>query len=327
VVDNKIFVTVPKNIEDFRTSTMMMAILKIFELKEWIPALSTKELPSAVLETKEGSFFAGFVSGATRQKTGSLESGTSKYNRGIRAFQTYCVERKFGKTRHLRTGGLDSLNKRLSEMKGFTTTYWGLRSTITALFKSLPVREVSDLSSYVRSKEELLKTIKTRLACENGGCYRPEELRFLSAKYNSAKETLNAFLARIERPDEELAAHFDELYAPVKTSVDAADNEIKANLASRARILFPNDNKKKSQQWAKKTLSEKLLDLSEDKLKEFMPETLPGVMALPVPVEGESLDQRNQAIRSRSARNADNERAMEVVTSWFSNFDSSLEEA
>jgi len=210
-------------------------------------------------------------------------------------------------------------------MKGFTTTYWGLRSTITALFKSLPVIEVTDLSTYVRSKEELLKTVKTRLACENGGCYRPEELRFLSGRYNKAKATLNGFLARIERPDEELATHFDELYAPVKTIVDAADNEIKANLASRARILFPNDNKKKSQQWAKKTLAEKLSDLPEDKLKEFVPETLPGIMALPVAVEGNS-KQRSEAITRRYKPSADSESAQEVVTSWYSSFDSSLEE-
>jgi hypothetical protein len=322
---DRTMVTVPKNIEAFRTSTMMMSILKIFEIKNWIPALSTEELPVAVLETKEGAFFAGFVSGTLRPTTGALETGTSKYSRGLRAFQIYCVEQRYGRSRHLRTGGMDSLTKRLSEMRGFTSSYWGLRSTITSLFKSVPVNKVTDLHTYVRSKEELLKTVKTRLACENGGCYRPEELRFLAAKYNSAKEKLNSFLARIERPDEELAQHFDELYAPVKTVVEAADNEIKANLASRARILFPNDNKKKTQQWVKKTLAEKLSDLSEDKLQEFMPETLPGIMALPVEVAG-NVQQRQNAIRQRYARCADDERAQEVITSWFSNFDSSLEE-
>jgi hypothetical protein len=323
--NDKTFVTVPRNIEDYRTSTMMMAILKIFELKNWIPALSTKDLPVAVLETKEGSYFAGFVSAATRKETGRLEQGTSKYTRGIRAFQTYCVEQKYGKARHLKTGGLDSLNKRLSEMKGFTTQWWGLRSTITALFKSLKPIKVSDLETYVRSKEELLKTVKTRLACENGGCYRPEELRYLADRFKTVKGTLSVFLARIERPNEELAEHFDELYAPVKTLVDAADSEIKANLASRARILFPNDNKKKTQQWAKKTLAEKLLDLSEDKLAEFMPETLPGIQALPVSVEGNS-QQKSNAISRRYAPSADNESASEVITSWYSTYDSSLQD-
>jgi len=325
-VNNQTMVTVPKNIEDFRESTMMMSILKIFEIKGWIPSLSGKELPKSVIETKEGAFFAGFVSGAIRKNTGKLEQGTSKYSRGIRAFQTYCVERKYGKARHLRLGGLDSLNKRLSEMKGFTTQWWGLRSTITALFKSLEPVEVSDLETYVRSKEELLKTIKTRLACENGGCFRPEELRYLQERYIQAKETLNVFLARISRPDKELAEHFDELYAPVKTKVEAADNEIKANLASRARILFPNDNKKKSQQWAKKTLAEKLYDLSEDKLSEFMPETLPGIRALPVAIEGTPQEKQN-AIQRRYAPNRDDESAMEVIVSWYSGFDSSIEEA
>jgi hypothetical protein len=319
-------ITVPHNIEDFRESTMMMAILKINELKNCVPSLSSKELPKAVIETKEGAFFAGFVSAATRRNTGPLEQGSSKYARGIRAFQTYCVEQKYGKARHLRTGGLDSLNKRLSEMKGFTTQWWGLRSTITAMFKSLKPIPVSDLETYVRSKEELLKTIKTRLACENGGCYRAEELRYLSARFSRAKEALNAFTARLTRPDEELALQFDELYSPVKTMVEAADNEIKANLAARARILFPNDNKKKTQMWAKKTLNEKLHDLSEDKLAEFMPETLPGIRASPVQVEGTNPELRTKLMRLRYAGTQD-ESAYEVIISWFSSFDPSLEEA
>jgi hypothetical protein len=325
LVNNQMMVTLPCNIEDFRESTMLMAILKVYELKNIIPSLSTKDLPKAVLETKEGAFFAGFVSAATRSTTGPLEQGTSKYSRGIRAFQIYCVEQKYGKARQLRTGGHDSLNKRLSEMKGFTTQFWGLRSTITALFKSLRPVPVSDVETYVRSKEELLKTIKTRLACENGGCYRAEELRFLAARYGRAKEMLNAFTARLNRPDEELATHFDELYAPVKTIVETADSEIKANLASRARILFPNDNKKKTQQWIKKTLADKLSDLDESKLSEFMPETLPGIRALPVDVQG-TPEQVQQAIRRRYVQCADDQNAQEVITSWYSNFASLTDE-
>jgi hypothetical protein len=317
-------VTVPRNIEDFRTSTMMMSILKIFEIKGWIPVLSQKDLPAAVLETKEGAFFAGFVSGATRQSTGELETGSSKYTRGIRAFQTYTIERTYGKPRHLRTGGLDSLNKRLSDMKGFTNTYWGLRSTITSLFKTLPKIPVDNLETFVRSKEELLKTIKTRLACENGGCYRPEELRYLSGRYSTAKGLLSRFLTRIERPDAELANSFDELYAPVKIAIDAADNEIKANLASRARILFPNDNKKKSQIWAKKPLTEKLLSLPSEKQQEFLPESLPGIQALPIPIEGD-LATRNKALQQRY-KSIEDPSAQEVVTSWYANYDSSLED-
>jgi hypothetical protein len=325
-VNNQNMVTVPMNIEAFRESTIMMAILKIFELKGSIPSLSRSELPPAVIETKEGAFFAGFVSAATRKTTGPLEQGTSKYSRGIRAFQIYCVEQRYGKARHLRSGGLDSLNKRLSEMKGFTTQWWGLRSTITALFKSLKPVEVSNIESYVRSKEELQKTIKTRLQSENGGCYRAEELRYLATRYSHAKTMLNTFVARLSRPDEELAEHFDELYAPVKTAIETADNEIKANLAARARILFPNDNKKKTQQWIKKTLVEKLYDLSEDKLQEFLPETLPGIRAIPVTVEG-TPQQIQLAIQRRYNQCADSESAQEVITSWYSSFDSSIEEA
>jgi hypothetical protein len=289
-----------------------------------VPTLSSVELPKAVLETKEGAFFAGFVSGSLRDKTGPIESGSTKYSRGVRAFQIFSVEKTQGKSRHLKTGGLDSLTERLSSMKGFTQAYWGLRANLVTLFKSLKPITVSDLGTYVKSKEELQKTIKTRLHFENGGCYRPEELSYLSDRYSATKGMLNAFLARIERPDDELAAHFDELYAPVKTAIETADNEIKANLASRARILFPNDNKKRTQTWAKKPLSEKLSDLSDDKKKEFMPETLPGISALPIPVEGDT-NERNNAIRRRYS-GSQSQLIQEVVLSWYANFDSSLDE-
>jgi hypothetical protein len=319
------YVTVPKNIEDFRDSLMMSSILRCYAYKNWIPTLSTAELPKAVLDTKEGAFFAGFVMAASYEKTGPLQDANTKYSRGIRAFQIFSVEKTMAKSRHLRNGGMAALTERLSGMKGFTQAFWGLRASLVTLFKSLRPIPVSDLSSYVKSKEELLKIVKTRLHFENGGCYRPEELRFLSERYVATKTKLNAFLMRIERPDEELAAHFDEIYAPIKSELEIADNEIKANLAARARILFPNDNKKRSQTWARKSLSEKLSELSEDKLKEFLPETLPGISANPVPIEGNP-DQRTRALQRRYSR-SESESAREVITSWYANYDSSLEEA
>jgi hypothetical protein len=318
------YVTVPKNIEDFRDSLMMISILKIYEIKGWVPTLSSVEMPKAVLETKEGAFFAGFVSGSLRQQTGAIESGNTKYSRGIRAFQIFSVEKTQGRSsRHLRTGGMDSVTERLSSMKGFTQAYWGLRARLVTLFKSLKEIPVSELGTYVKSKEELLKTIKTKLHFENGGCYRPEELSYLSARYANTKNELNKFLGRLERPDEELAKNFNELYAPVKTSIETADNEIKANLSSRARILFPNDNKKRTQTWAKKSLSEKLSDLSEDKLKEFLPETLPGIIAMPIQVEGSP--QRRISLLGQRYPTEDN-LIREVIASWYANFDESEED-
>jgi len=181
------------------------------------------------------------------------------------------------------------------------------------------------LQTFVKSKEELTKAVKTRLHFENGGCYRPEELSYLSERYQGVKEILNLFLVRMERPDESFARDFEEIYAPVKTAIDSADSEIRANLASRARILFPNDNKKKTQTWAKKALSEKLLDLSDDKLKEFVPESLPGISANPIPIEGDNPTIKNQAIQRRYST-LSSEGAREVVTSWYASFDPAFRE-
>jgi hypothetical protein len=312
-------ITVPKNIETFSESLMMMSLLKIFEIKKWQPVLSTKELPKAVLETKEGAFFAGFVSGALREETGELNDGTSKYAKGVKAFQTYSVEKAYGKAKHLRTGGMAKVTERLSVMKGFSQAYWGLRGSIVTLFKSLPPAKVTNLETYVLSKSELLKNIKTRLHYENGGCYRPEELAFMATKYQVARNALTGFIASLDHPTEDLAKRFDQLYAPVKTLVDAADNEIKANLASRARILFPPEKKKATIAWAKKPLVEKLLDLSEDKKKTFYPETLPGIMVAPeLRSEYEDLE---SFVSARYPQTANNESIKEVVFSWFSNFE------
>jgi len=317
--------TLPKNIEDFRDSLVVMSIVKLCELKQWIPVLSSKELPKGVLETKDGAYLAGFVSAASRLRTGPLNEGTTKFAKGIRAHQTYSIEKKYGQSRHLRTGGQNKISEVLSSMKGFTKEYWGLRASLVSLFKSVPPCEVTDLTSYVRSKESILRTIKTKLQSQNGGCYRAEELAYLQERNASTIILMNRFLGRLERPDEDLAKNFEDLYAPVKTAIDQADSEVKANLSARARILFPNDNKKKSKQWAQKPLSEKLADLSEDKLKEFLPETLPGIVALPVAIEGNQTD-KNKAIGRRYAPCQDVPGAQDVVLSWYSNFDSSLED-
>jgi hypothetical protein len=312
-------VTVPKNIEVFSESLMMMSLLKIFEIKKWQPVLSSKELPKAVLETKEGAFFAGFVSGALRSETGPINDGTSKYAKGVKAFQTYSVEKAYGKARHLKTGGMTKVTERLSVMKGFSQEYWGLRGSIVTLFKSLPPAKVTNLETYLLSKPELMKNIKTKLHYENGGCFRPEELSFLSAKYTDAKSALTGFISQLDNPTEDLALRFDQLYAPVKTKVDAADNEIKANLASRARILFPQDKKKSTITWAKLPLVEKLLSLSEDKKKAFYPETLPGIIVAPeLRSEYEDLE---AFVSARYPQTAKNESIKEVVFSWFSNFE------
>jgi hypothetical protein len=311
-------ITVPKNIEVFSDSLLMMSILKICEIKGYQPVLSENELPKSVLETKEGAFFAGYVLASTRHETGEMNSGSSKFAKGEKAFQTYSVEKAYGKARHLKTGGQAKLTERLSAMKGFTQAYWGLRGSVVALFKSLRPSVVTNLETYVLSKNELLKNVKTKLQCENGGCFRSEELMYLSNRYSNAKASLNAFLARLDNPTEDLAKRFDEVYAPVKTIVDRADSEIKANLASRARILFPQDKKKATVQWSKKPLSEKLQDLDEEKKLVFKPESLPGITVTPV-VRKES-DQLETFLEEKYDLD-DDEPVRGVVFSWYTNFE------
>jgi hypothetical protein len=314
---NTVYVTVPKNIEVFQESLLMMSILKIFEIKNWIPVLSTSDLPKAVLETKEGAFFAGFVSGALQKSTGPLNSGSSKYCKGIRAYQTYSVEKEFGKARHLRHDGMAKLLARLSGMRGFTQEHWGLRASIITLFKGLPSKKVDHLNTYLQPKSELVKNIKTRLQYENGGLYRPEELSYLGAKFADARKALNEFTSQLDKPSEVLARDFEKDYARVKTIVDTADNEIKANASARARILFPQDKKKSTITWAKKPLSEKLSDISEEKATVFKPETLPGIQAVPVTREkGEPWS--NYILRKYTGNKEDTK---DVILSWYTNFE------
>jgi hypothetical protein len=316
----KEYITVPRNIESFSESLFMITLLKLFEVKGWIPALSEKDLPPAVLETKEGGFFAGFVSASLKSETGEMASGTSKYSKGVRAFQTFSVEKARGKSIHLRTGGMDKLTERLSGMKGFTKEYWGMRGALAAIFKSIPPSKVSNLNTYFMSKPEIMKNIKTRLLYKNGGVFRPEELTYLDSRYATVQTHLDAFLARLDSPDMELANNFSETYANLKTEVERCDNEIRPVVTARARILFPQDKRKKTIQWTKQGLSEKLYDLEESKLMQFLPETLPGVTAQ----SSASDDDRGSPewMASRYGRVTE-ETIIPIIRSWYADFDSS----
>jgi len=320
--DNVTYVTVPKNIANFNESLVMISLLKIFEINQWIPVLSEKELATAVLETKEGNFFAGYVNQSTKNETGKAKDGSSKYSKGELAFQTFSVEKAKGKSRHLKTGGQDKLIARLSEMKGFTKEYWGLRSTINALFKSLQPIKVTYLETFMKSRPEILKNIKTNLKFKNGGVYRSEELAYLSERYSETQSKLDEFLARLDNPDREVAENFDQLYAPVKSMVERTDNEVAGNFATRAKILFPNDKKKKTEIWKRKALTEKLVDLSESQLLLFVPESLPGIQLLPSQSVVGSAKFMREAYAGLSKDNA----GFEVITSWYANFYSSSED-
>lgn len=303
----------------------MMSLLKIMEIKKWRPVLSSSELPKGVLETKEGAFFAGFVSGALSEETGAIDTGTSKYAKGHRAHQIFSVEKTHGKARHLRNGGMSKITERLSSMKGFTQAYWGLRGSLVTLFKGVPSSRVTHLNTYVLHKSELVKIVKTKLQYENGGCFRPEEISYLQDRYQTQRERLNAFISRFENPDMELAESFNQIYAPIKTLVDAADTEIKNVLASRARILFPETKKKSIIAWRSKPLGEKLIDLSEEQMTAFRPESLPGIVSTVVDVN--EFATTREYLGRKYPQAGGNVPIGEIVTSWYNSYESLNETA
>jgi hypothetical protein len=316
--NGKTYVTVPANIEAFSESLFMIAIIKLFEIKQWIPVVSTKELPTAVFETKEGAFFAGFISAASRSETGKLNDGTSKYNKGERAYQTYSVEKEFGKVYHLKIGGLDKLLERLSVMKGFTKDYWGLRGALAAIFKSVKPAKVTELTSFFQSENEIAKHIKTKLHYKNGGIFRPEELAVLDSRYHVVQTELDKFLSTIRQPTEALARDFADKYSYIKGLIDRADNEIKPVMAARARILFPQDKKKKTVAWSKKSIQEKILDIENDSmLIHFAPDSLPGVQA-----RGQTQQKAGstQYIKDVYGHFDTNPIVLDMITSWYNNF-------
>jgi len=322
--DGVTFVTVPKNIEVFENNLLMKSILKIYERKSWIPVLSSKELPSAVLETKDGAFFAGFVYASLQSETGPLNTDTSKWAKGVKAFQTYSVEKVYGKPVHLRTGGMSKLTAKLSEMKGFTRDHWSLRATIAGLFRSIPGARVTELHTYMAPKSEIIKGIKTKFVYQNGGIFRPEEIQYLDSRYNDAKELLSGFLSELDAPSPRFVEEFGARYSRVKQAVDRADSEIRPTAVERSKIAFPTDKSRRAAAFAKKPLGEKLMDIREERLVHFLPESLPGIMRT-----GDRSTHRVGTVEWKAdhyGHSAGNDAAESVIDSWYASYDASLRE-
>jgi len=297
-------------------------MLKIFESKTWIPVLSESDLPSGVLETKEGAFFAGFVAASLRKETGPMETGTTKYSKGFKSYQTFCVEKAYSKSVHLRTGGMDKITERLSNMKGFTKDYWGLRGAIMSLFKSIKPIKVTDLQTYMKSKNEISKSIKTKMPFRNGGVFRVEEIAYLDSIYTKSTEELEQFLATLNEPSEELAKNFEAYYTRVRVSVNRVESEVKPIMAARSRILFPDSKKKKDIKWRDQPLIEKLATLDEKHLVHFRPQSLPGITVKDSSTELFGGIAWKEDVFGRDLSNY----AIEVIDSWYGSFESSVEE-
>lgn len=323
VRDDATYVTVPKNVEAFQGNLLFISILKIFEIKGWIPTLSEKELPSAVLTTNDGHFYAGFVAQSLRRQTGPLNTGTQKFDKGARAHQLYSVEKAHKNQTHLRQGGVDKLTKKLSDMRSFTQAYWGLRGTIASLFKSVPTSSVTDLHTYIKPKPELMKVIKSKFAYQNGGLFRPEEIAYFDVRYHNEKERLDEFVALLDQPTETLARDFQALYSRVRAGIARADHEVQNVATQRARLCFPAGNKPKDKKFAKKSLTEKILSFREEQKIQFKPESLPGIVYMN---SSSGANVGSEAWLVAFYGEDPGETAREIILSWYSNFVPSEEE-
>jgi hypothetical protein len=182
------------------------------------------------------------------------------------------------------------------------------------IFKSLPAARVTHLETFMRSKSDIMKDIKTKFAYANGGLFRPEEITYLDSRYHDAKEVLDRFLTDLSTPTAELAAHFNDRYSAVKSAIRRCDDEIRLCASSRARIAFPNSKRKADILFSKRPLAEKLALMTDTSRGQFTPETLPGLTRT-----GNS----TQVIGSNLfkaecyASIGDNELQMSVVDTWF----------
>lgn len=301
----------------------MISLLQLCVVKQWKIQLSSKELDHSVFESNEGAFVAGFIAGSMMKKTGPYTNGTTRYSKGIASFQTYSVEKKFGKVPWLRTGGMDNLMSRLSGMKGFNKDYWGLRGTLAAILKSVDPIEVSDIKTYFLPKSEVMKHIKTKLPYENGGLFRSEEIAFLSAGFSGVKDELNEFLMKLEHPTEEFILNFQSEYAPIKSAIERAESRVRLLAVNRSKELFPPGKKKSIMKFKAQSLEDKLETLGEDKPHLFAPESLPGIKSI-----GESKKKPgSQAWRAEVYSSVyQNPLARDVVDSWYTKFFSSEDE-
>jgi hypothetical protein len=301
-------------VESFADNLFMITLIQLCVVKGWYIQLSSKELDTSVLDSTESAFFAGFIAAASCKETGTYAKGTTKYSKGVASYQTFCVEKKFGKVNYLRTGGMDNLLLRLSQMKGFTKDYWSLRGTLAAIFKSIDPVPVTDLKSYMLPKNEVMKHIKTKLPYENGGLFRTEEIAYLGERYATKKQISAQFMLKLDNPTEQFIIDFDKEYAPVKTAFESVEREVKLLAVNRSKLLFPTGTKKSQLKFKSMNINDKLSTLDEEKLRIFEPESLPGI-SKSGKSDGEvgTTEWMEEVYKISSA----NTQGTEVITSWY----------
>jgi len=272
------FFIVPKNLEAFADNLLMISILKIADLKGYSIVPGEHELPTVVLHTAEAEYFAGYVAQSCRESTGPREKRASKFYKGVLSHQCASVQKAAG----TQVGHLNLVDhtpgRKLAAMTGFVKEYWSLRGAISALFSSIGTNRWTDESTYLKSKQLLeSQVVKRRLPYDNGGVYTVEEILYLKDFFRDKIRIVDAFHDALENPNDDLARSFWERYAPVSRAVKEIQQALGNLFVARARIVFPQkQGSKKQKEWVRKPLPDKLLDLSEDKLKEWFPAKLPG---------------------------------------------------
>jgi hypothetical protein len=162
-------------------------------------------------------------------------------------------------------------------MGGFVKEYWSIRALISTLFSMLRRNRWTHEVTYLKPKALLeAQVVKRRLPFENGGIYTVEEITYFKDYFKIKIAGIDSFHDRLENPDNELATHFWEQYAPVKRFVQDIEQALGNIFVARARIAFPQQKGKRNAAWLKKPLQRKLIEMTDDQFGEWEPSKLPG---------------------------------------------------
>jgi hypothetical protein len=278
-MDSQTWLPVPRNLADFSENLLMITILKIATSLGWSIHMSEVDLPSSVLKTDKGMYFAGYTSMALSKETGHRIKPSNLYEKGQLRCQTDAVIESVG-TRNTHIRKVEhSPGKILSEMAGFTRKWWGLRGVLSTLFASLPKPKATNIASYMLVGGELIgKVVRNKLPYSNGGIYRTAELAYFDKKYANTKKKLEEIQTSSKAPTEDFARSFWDKIDSLAGECKDIEKALGGIFAARARVLFRGNSKKKSDiKWNQLPLDDKLSSLSvQDYTRLFTPINLPG---------------------------------------------------
>jgi hypothetical protein len=179
-------------------------------------------------------------------------------------------------------------------MTGFQKEFWGVRANLSSIFASLKPIAWTNEASYLKPKASLeQQVVKRRLPFDNKGIYTTQEIAYLRDYFREKVTCVEKFHNMLDNPSDDLARNFWEHYAPSRDAVKSINQALGQIYVQRARIVFPIAKKgKKNAKWAALPLSEKLLDIDDDNLREFSPTKLPGFSSLK-PARDDVVTQQN----------------------------------